>query len=116
MPINYLIVESLRSFYHYYGDDLKVECPAGSGQWLTLAQVADDLSIRLQKLFLPDQDGQRPANHRYPIFGTDPHWRDLVLYYEHFHGDHGAGLGASHQTGWTALVANLIQQGPAPAR
>jgi hypothetical protein len=109
-PINYLLIESLQKFHHYYGDDLKVEFPTGSGNRLTLGEVATELSNRLVKLFLRDDSGRRPVFGGHPIFQGDAHWRDHVLFYEYFHGDNGAGLGASHQTGWTGLVAKLIQQ------
>jgi hypothetical protein len=110
-PINYLIIESLYKFHHYYGDALKVECPTGSGNEMTLAEVADELSRRLVRLFLRDEQGRRPVYGGAEILQYDPHWRDYVLFYEYFHGDNGAGLGASHQTGWTGLVAQLIQHG-----
>jgi len=109
-PINYLIIESLQKFHRYYGDDLRVECPTGSGNFVTLEQVATELSRRLTRLFLLDDKGQRPIYGGQSHFQTDPHWRDYVLFHEYFHGDNGAGLGASHQTGWTGLVAKLIQQ------
>jgi hypothetical protein len=109
-PINYLLIESLQKFHHYYGDDFKVECPTGSGLMLTLGEVATELSRRLIRLFLRNREGQRPIYGGEEIFQQDPHWRDLILFNEYFHGDNGAGLGASHQTGWTGLVAKLIQQ------
>ncbi len=109
-PINYLIIESLQKFHHYYGDDLKVECPTGSGTMLTLDQVAKELSKRLIRIFLRDEEGRRPVYGGSARFQQDPNWRDWVLFYEYFHGDNGAGLGASHQTGWTGLVVKLIQQ------
>jgi len=109
-PINYLIIESLQKLHHYYGDDLKVECPTGSGAMLTLGQVATELSRRLIRLYLRDEAGKRPAYGDIAKFQQDPRWRDLLLFYEYFHGDSGAGLGASHQTGWTGLIAKLIQQ------
>jgi hypothetical protein len=109
-PINYLLIESLQKFNHYYGDSLKVECPTGSGQMMTLGEVATELSHRLVKMFLRNGDGQRPIYGGLKTFQQDPHWRDLILFNEYFHGDNGAGLGASHQTGWTGLVAKLIQQ------
>ncbi|MCB0191209.1 MAG: glucosidase [Anaerolineae bacterium] len=109
-PINYLIIESLQKFHHYYGDDLRVECPTGSGQMMNLDEVARELSQRLTRLFLRNGDGQRPIYGGLTTFQNDPHWRDLILFNEYFHGDNGAGLGASHQTGWTGLVAKLIQQ------
>ncbi len=109
-PINYLLIESLQKFDHYYGDSLKVECPTGSGRMMTLGEVATDLSQRLIRLFLRNDNGERPIYGGQRIFQDDPHWRDLVLFNEYFHGDNGAGLGASHQTGWTGLVAKLLQQ------
>jgi hypothetical protein len=109
-PINYLLIESLQKFYHYYGDDFKVECPTGSGRFMTISQVADVLSQRLIRIFMRGSDGQRPFNGANQTAQHDPHWRDLVLFHEYFHGDTGEGLGASHQTGWTGLVAKLIQQ------
>ena len=117
-PVNYLLVESLRVFHRYYGDDFKVECPTGSGKYLTLQEIADDLSRRLMGIFLRGEDGKRPVYGGQETFQSDPHWRDYILFHEYFHGDNGAGLGASHQTGWTGLVADLIQQegGRRPAR
>jgi Mannosylglycerate hydrolase MGH1-like glycoside hydrolase domain len=109
LPINYLIIESLQKFNHYYGDSLKVELPTGSGNWVTLGEVAAELSRRLTRLFLRD-GSRRPIYGGIDIFQNDPNWRDLILFNEYFHGDNGAGLGASHQTGWTGLVAKLIQQ------
>jgi hypothetical protein len=109
-PINYLLIEALQKFHHYYGDDFLVECPTGSGRKLTLQQIAEELSGRLSGLFLRDANGRRPvfgANERWQ---TDQHWRDMLLFSEYFHGDTGAGLGASHQTGWAALVAKLLEQ------
>jgi hypothetical protein len=113
-PINYLLVESLQKFHHYYGDDLQVEYPTGSGHMLTLEQVATALSQRLIRLFLRNEKGHRPIYGGTRMFQEDPHWRDSLLFHEYFHGDNGAGLGASHQTGWTALVAKLIQQSGVP--
>jgi Glycosyl hydrolase family 63 C-terminal domain len=109
-PVNFLLIESLQKFHHYFGEDLKVECPTGSGQMLTLAEVATELSQRLTQIFLKNPTGNRPVYGGTEKFQNDPHWRDLVLFYEYFHGDNGAGIGASHQTGWTGLVAKLIQQ------
>jgi len=109
-PINYLLIESLQKFNHYYGESLKVECPTGSGQLLTLGEVAVELSHRLVKLFLRNSNGERPIYGGSKNFQQDEHWRDLMLFHEYFHGDNGAGLGAGHQTGWTGLVAKLIQQ------
>jgi hypothetical protein len=109
-PINYLLIESLQKFHHYYGDSFKVECPTGSGQTMTLGEVAAELSHRLVKMFLRNGEGDRPIYGGLKTFQKDPHWHDLILFNEYFHGDNGAGLGASHQTGWTGLVAKLIQQ------
>ena len=109
-PMNYLLIESLQKFHHYLGDDFKVECPTGSGTMMTLWEVAAELSRRLSRLFLKDEHGRRAAHGTDERFQADPYWRDLVLFYEYFHGDTGAGLGASHQTGWTAIVAKLLQQ------
>ena len=110
-PINYLLVEALERYHHFYGDALKVECPTGSGRVMNLQQVADELRARLSRLFLPDANGRRPCHGNDQRYATDPHWKDLVLFYEHFHGDTGRGLGASHQTGWTALAARCIEDG-----
>jgi len=109
-PINYLLIESLQKFDHYYGDSLKVECPTGSGRMMNLGQVATKLSRRLIKIFLRNGDGERPIYGGQRVFQDDPHWRDHILFHEYFHGDNGAGLGASHQTGGTGLVAKLILQ------
>lgn len=109
-PVNYLIIESLQKFHHYLGDDYKVECPTGSGQMMTLWEVAAELSRRLTRIFLRDPSGRRPVFGGNEKFQTDPNWNDLVLFHEYFHGDNGSGVGASHQTGWTGLVAKLIQQ------
>jgi hypothetical protein len=107
-PINYLLIESLRKFYRYYGDDFQVECPTGSGVMMTLNQIADELTWRLTRIFLGDERGRRPVFGGSERFQSDPHWRDHLLFYEYFHGDNGAGLGASHQTGWTGLIALLL--------
>jgi hypothetical protein len=109
-PLNFLLIEALQRFHYYYGNELKVECPTGSGQMKTLWEVATEISQRLTRLFLRGPDGRRPAYGNNTKFQTDPHWRDYLLFYEFFHGDTGAGLGASHQTGWTGLVAKLIEQ------
>ena len=109
-PVNYLLIESLQKLHHYYSDSLKVEFPTGSGRELTLGEVATELSLRLIRLFLKNAAGRRPVCGGQRLFQDDPHWRDLILFHEYFHGDNGAGLGASHQTGWTGLVAKLIQQ------
>jgi hypothetical protein len=108
-PINLLLIRALVTHYRYYGDSLKVECPTGSGTMMTLFEVAQELSRRLIGTFLRGSDGRRPVYGGTVLFQEDPHWRDLILFHEYFHGDNGAGLGASHQTGWTGLVARLIQ-------
>jgi hypothetical protein len=108
MPVNSMIIRALLNFYAYYGDDFKVECPTGSGKMMNLFEVARDLGARNAKIFLRDEKGQRPVYGGAAKFQNDPHWRDLVLFYEYFHGDNGAGLGASHQTGWTGLVAKNL--------
>lgn len=107
-PVNYLLIEALERYHHFYGDSFQVEYPTGSGKRLNLQQVAAELAHRLVGLFLPDEQGRRPCHGDDARFATDPHWRDLVLFHEYFHGDNGRGLGASHQTGWTALVARLL--------
>jgi hypothetical protein len=109
-PVNYLLIESLQKFHHYYGDSLMVECPTGSGHNMTLGEVATELSLRLIRLFLRNSDGNRPIYGDQRMFQNDPHWHKSILFYEYFHGENGAGLGAGHQTGWTGLAAKLIQQ------
>jgi hypothetical protein len=109
MPINYLIIEALQRYHYYYGDDFKVECPTGSGQFLTLYEVAEELARRLSRLFLKGADGERPVLKYHPKLAGDPQFSDYVLFHEYFHGDTGRGVGASHQTGWTGLVAKLLQ-------
>jgi hypothetical protein len=109
MPLNYLLIESLQKFHHYYGDDFKIECPTGSGNFISINQVADELTRRLTKLFLKADDGQRPVLKYHPKLATDPHFKDYVLFHEYFHGDNGRGCGASHQTGWTGLIAKLLR-------
>jgi hypothetical protein len=109
-PVNYLIIESLQKFHFYLGDDYKVECPTGSGQMMTLWEVSAEISRRLSHIFLKNNQGRRPVFGGIDKFQNDPHWRDYLLFHEYFHGDSGAGLGASHQTGWTSLVAKLLQQ------
>jgi hypothetical protein len=107
-PINYLLIEALERYYYFYGDTLMVECPTGSGRRMNLAEVANELANRLTRLFLRDDAGRRPCHGDDPRYAGDPHWRDLLLFHEYFHGDTGRGLGASHQTGWTALVTRLL--------
>ncbi len=108
--MNYLVIESLQKFHWYLGDSFLVECPKGSGVQMNLWQVSLELERRLTGLFLRDADGNRPFQGMNSPLQTDPYWRDLILFHEYFHGDDGRGLGASHQTGWTGLVAKLIQQ------
>jgi len=103
-----MLIRGLLNLYGFYGNDLNVECPTGSGNRMTLFEVAKEISTRLSKLFLRDASGRRPVYGGTARFRDDPHWRDLVLFYEYFHGDNGAGLGASHQTGWTGLIAPLL--------
>jgi hypothetical protein len=109
-PLNFLIIESLQKYHYYYGDDFQVEFPTGSGNMMTLWNVARELSKRLESIFLRDADGRRPVFGGSEKFQKDPHWKDWLLFYEYFHGDNGAGIGASHQTGWTGLVAKLMLQ------
>jgi hypothetical protein len=109
MPVNVLIIRALLMFYLYYGDAFKVECPTGSGTYMNLFEVSREIAHRLTSIFLRDRQGQRPVYGGSTKFQNDPHWRDHILFYEYFHGDNGAGLGASHQTGWTGLVGALIQ-------
>jgi len=108
-PMNYLLVESLQKFHHYYGDDFKVECPVGSARKLTFNEVAAEISRRLSGIFLKDEHGRRAVYKHHPRMQTDPHFRDHIWFYEYFHGDIGRGVGATHQTGWTALVAKMMQ-------
>jgi hypothetical protein len=109
MPVNALIIRALLNFYLYYGDNFKIECPTGSGLLMNLFEVSKEISDRLTRIFLRDESGRRPVYGGTEKFQSDPHWRDHILFYEYFHADNGAGLGASHQTGWTGLVAKLIQ-------
>jgi hypothetical protein len=109
MPVNYLIIESLQKFHHYYGDEFKVECPTGSGRYHTIGEVAGELATRLTRIFLRNDEGARPVFGDNRRLQDDPHFRDHVLFHEYFHGDSGRGVGASHQTGWTGLVAKLLQ-------
>src|SRR6185295_13367038 len=109
MPVNALIVRALLNLYQFYGDEFKVQCPTSSGQYMTLFEVAQELTRRLTGTFLRDRSGRRPVYGGTAMFQKDPHWCDLILFYEYFHGDNGAGIGASHQTGWTGLVAWLLK-------
>jgi hypothetical protein len=109
MPVNYLLIESLYEFHRYYGDEFRVEYPTGSGQMLSLCEIADELARRATTLFLKNKDGERPVMGAYPLLQADPRSSDLVLFHEYFHGDNGRGVGASHQTGWSGLVALLLQ-------
>jgi hypothetical protein len=109
-PVNYLLVEALERYHHFYGDSLRVECPTGSGRMMNLLEVAQEIASRLAGLFLRDPQGRRPCHGEDTRYATDPHWRDLVLFHEYFHGDNGRGVGASHQTGWTALVTRCFEK------
>jgi len=115
-PLNYLLIESLQKFHHYLGDNFKIESPSGSGKMLALWEVAAEISRRLASIFLRDEKGERALYQGNEKFQNDPNWRDLVLFYEYFHGDTGAGLGASHQTGWTGLALKLLQQSGEPGK
>jgi hypothetical protein len=108
--VNYLMIQALRRFHEYYGESFKVECPAGSCKLMDLNEVADEISRRLISTFQRDGNGNRPALGKNEKFQSDPHWRDYIPFYEYFHGDSGAGVGASHQTGWTGLVAKMIDE------
>jgi hypothetical protein len=109
MPVNFILLRALIQLYTYYGDSFTVECPTGSGQFMTLFDVAQELGDRLTRIFLPDSNGRRPVYGGAEKFQTDPYWKDYILFYEYFHGDNGAGIGAGHQTGWTGLIARIIQ-------
>ena len=108
MPVNALIVRGLLNLYEFYGDDFTVECPTGSGNRMTLFEAAREITRRLASIFLRDEHGRRPVYGGNAVFQEDPYWRDLILFYEYFHGDNGAGLGSSHQTGWTGVIARLL--------
>jgi len=108
-PMNMLIIRGLLNLYAFYGNSFTVECPTGSGRWMNLYEVSEEIKNRLERIFLRDENGRRPVFGRAAKFQEDPHWRDHILFYEYFHGDDGAGLGASHQTGWTGIIARLIQ-------
>jgi hypothetical protein len=109
MPVNFILLRALIQLYAYYGDSFTIECPTGSGQFMTLFEVAQELGDRLTRIFLPDSNGRRPVYGGAEKFQTDPYWKDYILFYEYFHGDNGAGIGASHQRGWTGLIARIIQ-------
>ena len=111
-PVNYLLIESLQKFHHYYGDDFKIECPTGSGNYVTIDEVAQEITRRLTTIFLSDENGRRPVFGTHEKIATDPNFKDYVLFHEYFHGDTGSGVGASHQTGWTGLIAKLLQPRP----
>ena len=108
-PINTLIIRALQNFYLYYGDNFKIECPTGSGNMMNLFEVSKEIADRLTRIFTRDEQGRRPVYGGSEKFQSDPYWRDNILFYEYFHGDNGAGLGASHQTGWTGIIAKIIQ-------
>jgi hypothetical protein len=109
MPVNVILIRGLLQYYLYYGDDFKIECPTGSGRMMNLFEVSKEIADRLTSIFLRDEHGRRPVYGGAEKFQHDPHWRDLILFHEYFHGDNGAGLGASHQTGWTGAVAMAIR-------
>ena len=109
MPVNVLLIRALYQFYLYYGDNFRIECPTGSGKLMNLFEVAQEIVRRLERIFLRDQSGRRPVYGGMQKFQNDPHWRDYILFHEYFHGDNGSGLGASHQTGWTGMIAKLIE-------
>jgi hypothetical protein len=108
-PVNFLLVEALERYHHYYREELTVEFPTGSGRRMTLGKVAIELARRLSSIFLPDENGRRPCHGDDARYARDPHWKDLVLFHEHFHGETGRGIGASHQTGWTALMLRMLR-------
>jgi hypothetical protein len=117
LPVNFLILLALKQYHLYYGDAFQLECPTGSGKMMNLDQVAEELARRLASIFLRDQHGNRPVFGSCSLFNTDPHWRDLIPFHEYFHGDTGRGCGASHQTGWTGLIAQILMgldEGPIP--
>ena len=117
IPMNVMLLRGLLNLYRYFGDGFTVECPTGSGQQKNLYQVAEDISERLLGIFRKDADGRRPVHGGQPVLHSDPYWRDLVLFYEYFYGDNGAGIGASHQTGWSGMVRvlPLLFRGGIPA-
>jgi hypothetical protein len=109
MPVNALLIRALLQYYLYYGDNFKIECPTDSGNWMNLFEVGREIADRLISTFLRDETGRRPVYGGSEKFQSDPHWRDCLLFFEYFHGDNGAGIGASHQTGWTGVVSKLIE-------
>jgi hypothetical protein len=109
MPVNIMLIRALQNYYLYYGDNFKIECPTGSGKMMNLFEVSKELADRLSRIFLRNEEGKRPVYGGTDKFQNDPNWRDYILFFEYFHGDNGAGLGANHQTGWTGLVAKTIQ-------
>jgi hypothetical protein len=109
MPVNIMIIRALQNYYLYYGDNFKIECPTGSGKMMNLFEVSKEIADRLSRIFLRNEEGKRPVYGGTEKFQNDPNWRDHILFFEYFHGDNGAGLGANHQTGWTGLVAKTIQ-------
>jgi hypothetical protein len=109
-PLNYLLVEALERYHHFYGDEFKIECPTGSGKWRSLQEVSREIASRLAGIFLPDATGRRPVHGADRRYAEDPHFKDLVLFYEYFHGDSGRGVGASHQTGWTSLAVRFLEE------
>ena len=109
IPINYLLIEVLERYHRFYGDDLKLECPTGSGRWCTFGEVAQELVRRVSSIFLADKTGRRPYQEEHERWRNDPNWKGLILFNEYFHGETGKGLGASHQTGWSALVIRLLE-------
>ncbi|HEY6458088.1 MAG TPA: hypothetical protein VIY90_22660 [Steroidobacteraceae bacterium] len=110
-PVNYLLIESLQKFHHYYGDEFRIECPTGSGVFVSIKDAAEEITRRRTRIFLKDGQGLRPVYSQYPSLQRDPHFRDHLLFHEYFDGDSGRGVGASHQTGWTGLIAKLLQPG-----
>jgi glycosyl hydrolase family 63 len=116
MPVNFLLIESMQRFHYYYGDDFKIECPTGSGRYVTILEASEELTRRLTHIFLRDGAGRRAVFGEVNKFQTDPHFRDYLWFYEYFHGDTGRGVGASHQTGWTGLIAKLMQPRQKPGK
>ncbi len=109
-PVNWLLIEALDRYHFFYGDSFTVECPTGSGRYMNLKEVANELARRLNSLFLPGAQGRRPCHGEDSRYAKDKHWKDLILFYEHFHGDTGRGIGANHQTGWTSLVSLSLER------